>query len=130
MGTLRPPLAGCCQRGTAGRSPVTEPATGLSEGPGGPARRGTKHRLRHSKCPENAEEEKARHRCRASMQLDGDELRHPGLLHRHAIEPVRDLHRFTVVRDQDELCVMLHPAQHLDEPPDIGVVEGGIDLVQ
>ena len=35
-----------------------------------------------------------------------------------------------MVRDEDELRVVLHAAQHLHEPPDVGIVERRIDLVQ
>src|SRR5262245_20505835 len=65
-----------------------------------------------------------------SVQLDGDQLRDTRLLHGNAVQAVGDLHGFAVVGDDDELGVLLHAAQHLDEPADIGVVEGGVNLVE
>src|SRR5580765_2030918 len=61
----------------------------------------------------------------SSVQLDGDELRHAGLLHCHTVQPVRNLHRLAIVGDEDELGVVQHGTEHLDESTDVGVVEGG-----
>ena len=44
--------------------------------------------------------------------------------------PVGDLHRLAVVRDQDELRVLLHALEHLDEPADVRIVERRVDLVE
>src|SRR5687767_11153955 len=64
------------------------------------------------------------------VQLQRDQLRDAGLLHGDAVEPVGDLHGLAVVRDQDELRLVLHAAEHLDEAPDVGVVERRVDLVE
>src|SRR5213594_4330100 len=69
-------------------------------------------------------------RAASSVQLDRDQLGHARLLHCHPIEPVGDLHCFPVVRDHDELRVLLHAAQHLDEPADVRIVERGVDFVE
>src|SRR5207247_229701 len=65
-----------------------------------------------------------------SVQLDGYELRNARLFHRHAIEPIRDLHCLAIMGDHDELRVQLHAAQHLHEPPDVRIVERRVDLVE
>src|SRR5438094_903423 len=67
---------------------------------------------------------------RASVQLDRNQLRHARFLHRHAVEAIGDFHRLAVVRDDDELRVLLHAAEHLDEAADVGIVERRIDLVE
>src|SRR5579864_6797091 len=65
-----------------------------------------------------------------SVQLDRNQLRDARLFHRHAVEAIGDFHRLPVVRDDDELRVRLHAAQHLDEAADVGVVERRVDLVE
>src|SRR5262249_31786959 len=65
-----------------------------------------------------------------SVQLHRDQLRHAGLLHRHPVEAVGDLHRLAVVGDENELGVLLHALEHLDEAADVGVVERRVDLVE
>ena len=53
-----------------------------------------------------------------------------GLFHRDAVEAVGDFHGLAVVRDEDELGVLLHAAQHLHEPADVRLVERRVDLVE
>src|SRR5262245_40472666 len=65
-----------------------------------------------------------------SVQLDGNQLRNARLLHGNAVQAVGDLHGFAVVGNNDELRVLLHTAQHLDEAADVGVVERRVDLVE
>src|SRR2546427_3604444 len=65
-----------------------------------------------------------------SVQLNRDQLRDPRLLHGHAVQTIGDLHRLPVVRDEDELSVLLHAAQHFYEPADVCVVEGRVDLIE
>src|SRR5262245_7356047 len=65
-----------------------------------------------------------------SVQLDGNQLRNARLLHGNAVQAVGDLHGFAVVGNNDELRVLLHTAQHLHEPADVGVVERRVDLVE
>ena len=67
---------------------------------------------------------------RTLVQFDGDELGHPRLLHRDAIQPVGDLHRFPIVSHKHELGAILHTPQHGDEPPDVGIVQRCVDLIQ
>src|SRR5262245_44796684 len=55
-----------------------------------------------------------------SVQLDGDQFRDAGLLHRHAVETVGNLHGLAIVRDHDELRVLLHAAEHFHEAADVG----------
>src|SRR6185369_4326508 len=69
-------------------------------------------------------------RAASSVQLDRDQLGHARLLHCHPIEAVGDLHCFPIVCDDDELGVLLHAAQHLDEPADVGIVERSVDFVE
>src|SRR5687767_13441676 len=64
------------------------------------------------------------------VQLQRNQLRDAGFLHGHAVETVGDLHRLPVVRDEDELGVVVHPLQHLDEPPDVRIVQRSVDFVQ
>src|SRR3954470_23015375 len=64
------------------------------------------------------------------VQLHADQFRHAGLLHRHAVETIGDLHRLAVVRDEDELGMVLHRLEHLHESADVGVVERRVDLVE
>src|SRR5512145_2864486 len=51
-------------------------------------------------------------------------------LHSHAIHGVRRLHRSGVVRDNDELRLVLELRQQAHIAPDVGVVEGRVYLVQ
>src|SRR5450759_5803432 len=64
------------------------------------------------------------------IELNGDQLRDAGLLHRHAVEPVRDLHRLPVVGNEDELRVFLHALEHLHETPDVRIVQRRVDTVE
>src|SRR5271166_2675598 len=66
----------------------------------------------------------------ASVELDRDELAHALLLHRHAIEEVRDFDRPLVVGDDQELRLLGELLHDLVEAADIGIVEGSVDLVQ
>src|ERR1700738_4911578 len=65
----------------------------------------------------------------ASVQLDRDQLGNARLLHRHSVAPIGDLHRLPAVRDENELRLLLHAAQHLHEPADVGLIERRVDLV-
>src|SRR5262245_8556155 len=65
-----------------------------------------------------------------SVQLDGNQLRNARLLHGNAVQAVGDLHGFAIVGNDDELRVLLHTTQHLDEPADVGIVERRVDLVE
>src|SRR5436190_23453345 len=65
-----------------------------------------------------------------SVQLNGNQLRNARLLHCDAVQPIRNLHRPPVVRDEDELRAVEHPAQHVDESSDVRVVERRVDLVE
>src|SRR5262249_53590227 len=65
-----------------------------------------------------------------SVQLDRDQLGDAWLFHGDAVKAIGDFHCLAIVRDQDELRVLLHATQHLDESTDIRVVERGIDLVE
>src|SRR5262249_13383285 len=56
-----------------------------------------------------------------------DDLRHAVAAHRDAVEDVGRLHRPLLMRDHDELRAVGVAAQQLDEPPDVRVVEGGLD---
>src|ERR1700686_289158 len=64
------------------------------------------------------------------VQLNRYELGYPWLFHRHAVQAIGDLHGFAVVRDENELGVSLHTAQHLHEPADIRIVERRVDLIE
>ena len=67
--------------------------------------------------------------CRAA-QVDRHQLRDARLLHRHAVEPVGELHRALVVRDDDELRPIRHLAHDLVEAVDVRLVERRVDLVE
>src|SRR4030095_1517425 len=65
-----------------------------------------------------------------ARQAPGDDLRDAVAAHRHAVEHVCGLHRLLLVCDDDELRRLGVAAQELDEAADVGVVEGGLDLVE
>src|SRR5690349_15773410 len=46
------------------------------------------------------------------IQLNRDELGDPRFLHGHAVQPVGNLHRPPVVRDENELGAVEHAAKH------------------
>ena len=65
-----------------------------------------------------------------SLQPHRNDLRHPRLLHGHAVEQIGALHGAAVVGDHDELGVLGHGLDEIGEPLDVGVVERGVDLVE
>src|SRR5690606_11532537 len=58
-----------------------------------------------------------------------DHGRHAVAAHRHAVQRVGDLHGALLVRDDDELRVLLELAEDLQEPAEVDVVERRLDLV-
>ncbi len=58
------------------------------------------------------------------------QLADPGLLHRRPVEDIGRLHRPLVVRDDDELRVPSELPQNLRVPPDVGVIQRRVHLVQ
>ena len=66
----------------------------------------------------------------AAPEVDRHQLRDARLLHRHAVQPVGDLHRAPVVGDDDELRAVGHLAHQLVEAADVGLVERRVDLVE
>src|SRR5262249_44207479 len=69
-------------------------------------------------------------RSNTLVQLHGNQLRDPGLLHRNAVEAVRDLHGLPAVRNDDELRLAQHASKHVHESADIGIVERRVDFVE
>src|SRR6266850_2095474 len=63
-------------------------------------------------------------------QLDGNEAGEPWLLHGDAVEDIGGFHGLSVVGNDDELRPRAELAQHPDEPMDIRVIEGRINLVE
>src|SRR5258706_2890931 len=59
-----------------------------------------------------------------------DNGRHARFLHRHAVHSVRRLHRPGIVRDDDELRLVLELGQEPHIAPDIGVIERRVDFVE
>ena len=64
------------------------------------------------------------------LEADRDLLRHARLLHRHAVDRVGAGHRLLRVRDDDELRPGEKVLEHLREAIDVGLVQGGVDLVE
>jgi hypothetical protein len=64
------------------------------------------------------------------LEADGDLLRDARLLHRHSVDRVGAGHRLLRVGDDDELRPGEEPLQHLDEAVDVGLVQGGVHLVE
>src|SRR5688572_16823665 len=50
--------------------------------------------------------------------------------HGHAVERVADLHRALLVGDHEQLGVLPQLLVDLQEPPEVDVVEGRLDLVE
>ena len=65
-----------------------------------------------------------------TRHIHRDDTRDTTLLHRDAVEGIGDLHRPLVVRDDDELRIVLEGVQHSDESLYVGVIEWSIDLVE
>ena len=56
--------------------------------------------------------------------------RHARFLHRHPVQHVGAGHGPFRVRDEDELRTVQKLAQHVGEPADVGLVQGGVHLVE
>src|SRR6266542_292907 len=59
-----------------------------------------------------------------------DDRRDTRLLHRDTVNGIGRLHRPRVVRDDDELCLILELRQQAHVAADVGVVQGGVHLVE
>ena len=59
-----------------------------------------------------------------------DHLRDARAAHRDAEQQVGDLHRGLLMGDEDELALPGQAAQHAEEPAQVGIVEGRLDLVE
>src|SRR5699024_1308102 len=64
------------------------------------------------------------------VEVQLEQLGNAVLLHGHAIEDVGGLHGAAAVGDDDELGLAADPPQILGEADHVGVVQGGLDLVQ
>src|SRR5258707_8681674 len=61
---------------------------------------------------------------------DADEFRNAGFLHGYAVKDAAGLHRFAVVRDDDELGLRAHVGNELREAAHVRFVEGRVDFVE
>ena len=65
-----------------------------------------------------------------ARQAPGDDLGHAVAAHADPVEDVGGVHRPFLVGDDDELGAVGEAADQLQEAVDVGVVEGGLDLVE
>src|SRR5579863_614533 len=63
-------------------------------------------------------------------ELRRDDRAYSGLFGRNAVQTVRTLHRFLIVRDDEHLRLCRELAHHLAETLDVRVVESGVYLVE
>ena len=64
------------------------------------------------------------------FQIQLEQFRHAVFLHGHTVQDIGGLHGAAAVGDDDELGLVAHPAQILRKAADIGIIQGGFDLVQ
>ena len=59
-----------------------------------------------------------------------DHVGHAVAAHAHAVQRVGDLHGALLVGDDDELAVLAQLLEDVEQPAEVDVVEGGLDLVE
>ncbi len=64
------------------------------------------------------------------VEADGEELGDTVGSHGDTIEKRGLFHGLAVMGDRDELGVVRELLEHLGEPPRVGLVEGGLDLIE